>query len=275
MGAVLCALVCATGCGGIETHAPPSDATVDAAQDAGADAGQDAGRDTGRDAAPACVCDEPGPCCDGCWAIHVGEPCDDGLDCTTASSCTEEGACHGEPDACDYMLDEPQCQAVTCGEVSGCGAVQSIRQGLPCDDGDPRTYDDRCDAGACAGEPCECDAETVCCDGCLAIHEGAPCDDGDPETVGDACSGGECVGPCECEAGPCCDGCLFVDAGTVCEERVEYEQGCTDGLGRPYHRWYDATCSGVSADCDGELVRGDGAIGECGVGEVCDDGDCV
>lgn len=210
---------------------------------------------------PDCVCEETGPCCDGCQPRNVGEACDDGLECTSASSCDEFGVCRGESDACDHLLTDPQCQAVTCDEVIGCGAVESIRQGLPCDDGDDRTYDDRCNAGTCVGTTCECNSNSKCCDGCLAINEGSVCSSPIPGTYGPAtCSAGSCVGAneCECTDGPCCDGCFFRPATHQCIVNDVIRTRCTDegpvtcpnaktvrtDVGA---RW----CSGESALCDG------------------------
>ncbi len=46
-------------------------------------------------------------------------------------------------------------------------AVQCVAQldGMPCDDGNPRTVSDRCLSGVCQGTACECESGP-CCDGC-------------------------------------------------------------------------------------------------------------
>lgn len=256
----------------------PLSEDLDAAIDA-RDASEDASsgdRDLDKDAEPECVCELVGPCCDGCEAVNVGEPCDDGLECTSAATCADDGVCRGAADACDHLVVEPQCQAVSCDDTAGCGAVENIREGFPCDDEDASTYDDRCSGGVCAGTPCECDAASECCDGCLAINDGGACDDGDPQTFGDACNGGICAGTCECDAGPCCDGCNFVAQGVVCAEGVDYKSGCTmEGQNRPWHRWYDQTCSGDSPLCDGPIVQGEGGVETCPPTTYCVEGECM
>lgn len=240
----------------------PLSEDLDAAIDV-RDAREDASggdRDLDKDAEPECVCDLVGPCCDGCEAVNVGEPCDDGLECTSAATCSDDGVCRGAADACDHLVVEPQCQAVSCDDTAGCGAVENIREGFPCDDEDASTYDDRCSGGVCAGTPCECDAASECCDGCLAINEGWACDDGDPETFGDACSSGVCSGrACECTEGPCCDGCWFLGADTVCGEDSQGE--CLTPQqhypGRFKNALAELFCSGASSACNGAIVWGE------------------
>lgn len=254
----------------------PLSEDLDAAIDA-RDASEDASsgdRDLDKDAEPECVCDLVGPCCDGCEAVNVGEPCDDGLECTSAATCADDGVCRGAADACDHLVVEPQCQAVSCDDTAGCGAVENIREGFPCDDGDPSTYDDRCSGGVCAGTPCECDAANECCDGCLAINEGWACDDGDPETHEDACSSGVCSGrACECTEGPCCDGCWFLGAETVCATDVDGWDACltADGVypGELEYAWADRVCSGASTICDGDLIWKETARYQCSADRQC------
>lgn len=256
---VLLVLMVIAGCDDGAAFEPPKGdggTQDDAATDAAADAVVDAAPDVEE---PDCLCEGVSECCDGCQPRNVGEACDDGRECTLASSCDELGVCRGESDACDYLLTDPQCQAVACDDVLGCGAVGSIRQGLPCDDGDDRTYDDRCNAGACVGTPCECDAENECCDGCLAINEGGECNDGNPATHFDACSGGSCAGrPCECSSGPCCDGCWFRGPETVCKADADGWDRCLteEGVfpGELEYAWADRVCSGTSSACDGPLA---------------------
>lgn len=255
---------------GPDVDAEPSDGGTqdDAATDAAADAVPDVEE-------PDCLCEGVSECCDGCQPRNVGEACDDGRECTSASSCDEFGVCRGESDACDYLLTDPQCQAVACDDVLGCGAVGSIRQGLPCDDGDDRTYDDRCDAGACVGTACECSGETECCDGCHAKNEGLSCSEPIGGTYGSAtCEAGQCVGePCECTEGPCCDGCLLKKSGVACDDA--WRGGCySSPQTKPGSYWQEfgaVFCSGTSPECDGATVWG-GVEGphSCGAEMRCD-----
>ena len=184
-----------------------------------------------------CVCSQVSACCDGCNALGVGEPCDDGLECTLDTTCQNNGTCAGSTGTpCDAQMTEPQCQAASCDEVAGC-VVENAREGFECDDGDDDTFGDVCASGICQGEPCKCSGESACCDGCKIIAaDGDTCDDGNASTGRDTCQGGACVGEvCECDTttNPCCDGCMWLP-GATCDT---YE--------RP-------DCS--SSTCGGELV---------------------
>jgi len=165
-----------------------------------------------------CVCSAASACCDGCQPIGVGAGCDDGLSCTTGTTCQPDGQCAGSMGSpCDAALGDPQCQAASCDETLGCAAVQNVREGFACDDGDEQTQDDICRDGACVGAACACAGEDACCDGCNIIADnGAACDDGDGDTDRSTCQQGQCVGEvCECDAGACCDGCHWTP-GVVC-----------------------------------------------------------
>lgn len=158
---------------------------VDALDDAGE---PDAGAD-------ACTCATVDGCCDGCEPINPGDACDDGLTCTLGTTCQSDGTCGASTSSiCDNRLDEPQCQSISCDEITGCSYVENIREGFECDDDDNQTYDDECVRGACLGSPCECLGESACCDGCFAINEGGSCNDGDEWTSPDQCLAGACQG---------------------------------------------------------------------------------
>jgi hypothetical protein len=119
--------------------------------------------------------------------------------------------------------------------------VHTPLTGATCDDGDPCTVDDVCDAaGGCSGVAPDCDDDDPCTsDGCApsgdCVHDaadntGGACDDGDACTVDDVCGeGGACAGsPVACDdANPCtldaCDpgdgGCVFTpDVGAPCDD---------------------------------------------------------
>ena len=147
------------------------------------------------------------PCDASGAALLPGEPIDDGNPCTA--------------DLCDPVE----------------GIVRGV-QDAPCDDGDPDTLDDHCEAGACVGtdrvcepaawhevalwcrlcneagdgfdgdgapidddQPCTvdvCDEQ----DGALHYPVDGACDDGDAATVGDRCVSGVCAGePQACSPG--------------------------------------------------------------------------
>lgn len=93
------------------------------------------------------ACDGTGGCT--FEPVAAGRTCDDGDPCTIDDACDATGDCTGTPRTC-----EPP----RCGTNARCDAGECVFDGLPagagCDDGDPCTLDDTCDAdGACAGVP--------------------------------------------------------------------------------------------------------------------------
>ena len=61
--------------------------------------------------------------------------------------------------------------------IAGGVCVEDVRETFSCDPG-PLAYDGRCNAvGECVGTPCECTADSGCCDGCHIIAEDEPCND--------------------------------------------------------------------------------------------------
>jgi hypothetical protein len=168
--------------------------------------------------------------------------------------------------------------AVESGPITLCDPVGCAGQPAnhPCDDGNPCTTDDRCDAnGVCQpGELVVCTGRclTGACDakdGCVPRPAGAACDDGDVCTAGDHCSGDgdvcvpgtprECRGTCLTGA---CDprtGCVPKAAGAACEDG----NPCTTGDHCAGDR---DVCVPGSAACD----DGD----PCTAGDVCTGGVC-
>jgi len=109
------------------------------------------------------------------WSTREGDPCDDANPCTEQSTCLE-GRCVGLPKACD---DGEWCTLDRCEPGTG-ACLHDPREG-ECDDGDPCTLGDLCEAGRCLPGP-----------GAL------PCDDGDTCTINDTCTAGTCVGTNTC-----------------------------------------------------------------------------
>jgi YVTN family beta-propeller protein/cysteine-rich repeat protein len=191
------------------------------------------------------VCDGAGAC------IHPVNtaPCDDGLFCNGADTCSG-GACTdhaGDPcagggacaDACNEAAD-------SCFEPDG----------TPCSDGLYCNGADTCAGGACAdhgGDPCPGpDGDGNCAESCdealdsctAPDPDGATCNDGLFCTVSDACQGGACGGgprDCSSDAGSCVvgscdeatDQCIGppVPDGTPCEDGDACTTGelCTSG----------------------------------------------
>ena len=220
--------------------------------------------------AGACVgttasCDDGNPCTqDGCdratGCTHValdGGACDDGSACATDTACVA-GQCKGTALDCD---DHESCTVDTCEPATGCRHEPAPTGG--CDDGNDCTIDDRCDEGACAGTPRDCDDGLPCTDdscvtgqGCVHVYGTGACDDLNPCTLADTCAGGTCRGNAmTCDSPPPneCDGDRMISRAAVgvcaagtCEyatQIVDCPQGCQAGkcLGDP--------CAGI--DCTG------------------------
>ncbi|GMV41359.1 MAG: hypothetical protein AMXMBFR64_30750 [Myxococcales bacterium] len=129
----------------------------------------------------------PGPCSDGdactsgdscaSMACAPGTPvvCEDGVACT-ADSCAPASGCAYTPQdaACD---DDEPCTLDTCG-LGGC-SHEAVADHTPCDDGDPTTHGDTCEAGVCAGSPDPCDDPGIAYDIPLTSSCPAGCSAGD------------------------------------------------------------------------------------------------
>ncbi|RDV36160.1 hypothetical protein DV096_20470 [Bradymonadaceae bacterium TMQ3] len=286
---------------GSDTSEPDTDTSPDADTGEELDAGEgpdageepDAGEDTDTsdepdadaDAdvdAPNCTCDAATECCNGCDPINAGASCDDGLECTLGTTCQPDGTCGeatGSP--CDALIDHPECQSVSCDEVTGCGTVQPVRETFTCetDTEDLRVIDGTCQAGECVGRVCTCDEESSCCNGCEPIAEGEACDDGNPDTGGDSCQAGACVGePCNCdEETACCDGCFLKAAGTICSENsTEWRRECVDSYRYVIVSSY-AGCTGEHSECFNAReywVTERSEVYECGAVQTCRNNSC-
>jgi hypothetical protein len=146
---------------------------------------------------------------------------------------------------------------------------------MACDDGDPNTSDDTCQAGVCVGLDCtptesselscddgvdnDCDLLVDCADpDCV----GQPCDDADPHTKADQCSSaGVCEGqPCtdvwvcdQCGTGQCHDVLIHEDPGCGCANPVA-APNCNVGTtynvdcGGGYHCTYERR--EITQDCN-------------------------
>ncbi len=219
--------------------------------------------DEGEVKPPSLACDDGDPCTYGDRMVDgvcVGTPytCDDGKDCT-ANVCDGLGGCK-------YNLKDGYClvrgvcaedgespawaPCLVC-DVSAATDEWTERDG-ECDDGDPCTANNLCEAGVCVGEPVVCDDGNPCttgwCDpaeGCVFTPNALSCDDGDACTVGDYCHDGECrsgAARLDCDDGnPCtsndCDpamGCLATDLpdGDECDDGDACTVGafCLDGI---------------------------------------------
>lgn len=196
---------------------------------------------------PSLPCNDNNPCtidvCDGTVGGCVytsdddGTACDDDNICTVGEVCTAGDCTASTTLDCD---DSNECTTDQCEPGQG-GCVHGVLTGSPCEDGDPCTVVDLCEAGACAaGGPANCDDGNPCtddsCDGttgaCLNTPNTAPCSDGDACTTGDVCSGGLCIAtPADCDdENPCTvDVCQQQDGAAVCLNQPTSNTPCDDG----------------------------------------------
>jgi hypothetical protein len=113
------------------------------------------------------ACEDGNPCtvdrCDsitGCVSSPAadGTACEDGRFCTTGDVC-RSGVCgRGERRDCSALADP--CTRGVCNERARTCVARPDNRGKSCDDGDPETLGDHCDAGTCVGAP----ASGVSCD---------------------------------------------------------------------------------------------------------------
>ena len=253
------------------------------------------------------------PCTDNSVGMGLTTPCSvtnafgtcigkrtctvDGLSACDGIEASEE-SCNGLDDDCDGEADEPHlaqgkyfelcsdgndCTEDKCMSEDGC--VNKVLVSGPCEDGDPCTVADHCEAGTCLGDPVECHDDNPCTDdlctttgGCEYPSVIGACDDGDPCTVADQCDDGVCAGypvSCECqvdadceplEDGDLCNGTLVCDTSSLpykCVVEPGTEKYCPEPEGE------DSFC--LQAWCDP-------ASGECSFlpaleGFLCDNGD--
>ncbi len=195
-----------------------------------------------------------------------GQPCDDGLVCTTGDTCGQ-GVCIGAAVDCDDGLD---CTTDGCMEIAGGCTHEPVPTGGPegylgdaaCDNG----LDDDCDGATdqddadCLTTPCASDGDcpddqnpcTVArCDGGLCtwppVPEASPCAGANACTATFLCRSGSCEpGPSDLDA----DGDGFIDAacpfGFDCDDNDAGINPAAEGpRGSP-------SCSdGLDNDCDG------------------------
>ncbi|MBT9557473.1 MAG: hypothetical protein IV100_15640 [Myxococcales bacterium] len=155
--------------------------------------------------------------------------------------------------------------------------------GAGCDDGDPCTLDDRCQAGQCLGNKRDCRDDDPCsidvCDpfvGCVnTVLPDAPCDDSDDCTGPDRCKDGLCAGPQVADGTPCAgeDACI---AASACHQGLCEVQDVLD-CPEPTIPCRLSACN-PNVGCE-TSVAPDGS--QCGGGSTCradgtcDDGQCV
>ncbi len=107
---------------------------------------------------PGETCDDgntaDGDCCSSmCQLDAAGTTCSDGDACTLGDTCDAIGGCVS---ASTVVCDAPdQCHtAGTCDPGTGVCSNPELPDGTVCDDGDPATPGDSCQAGVCTGSSC-------------------------------------------------------------------------------------------------------------------------
>ena len=146
------------------------------------------------------------------WSSKAnGVACDDGNACTPTDTC-QSGTCTGSGTVTCAALD--QCHtAGTCDPATGC-SNPAKGNGTGCNDNNPCTQTDTCQAGVCTGSnPVTCTADQChpagTCDPttgtCPAKADGTGCNDSNVCTQMDTCQAGVCTGsnPLDCGGAEC------------------------------------------------------------------------
>lgn len=183
-------------------------------------------------------CDDGNPCTrDSCQGFgecvhqpYTNQPCDDGDKCTVNEYCNLEYQCvGGTPRICN---DNNSCTDDSCDSAIGCVFTPNTSA---CNDGDPCTVADQCQAGKCVGSPRICNDNNPCTsDSCVdgacrysPLANNTPCDDGDVCTIGERCVNSICekLGMLSCDDGNACtvDACI---TGVGCSYTT---RNCDDG----------------------------------------------
>ena len=253
-----------------------------------------------------------------------GQPCDSPVDCpSTAPNCVDHlccnsactDSCHscalpGFEGRCTLMPKGSACRGIACHTCDGAGTCSIATPSVPCDDGDPQTFNDTCTSGAsptCSGTRSTCRATSQCeasvsYDGnnnCVFIAKppGTPCDDGNNCTENEACNGSigadlspnrTCLGGTMKTCTPSSNSCVSITADCTanvftCKQTIWTGSSCNDGNACTSGDKCDSkgNCTGtpyqctpnscdISASCDG---AGGCARSYKSWGTSCDDGD--
>jgi hypothetical protein len=167
---------------------------------------------------------------DACVEVPAndGTSCVDDDPCTITSTCSAGQCVPGQLTDCSFL--NGTCSVGVCDPQLGC-IKQSQNDGTACDDGLYCTINDKCTAGACAGDPNTCAPPgDICligtCDEasntCVAVpgNNGSACDDGNDCTINSTCSNGSCVGGVAGNNGMLCDDDDLCTTGTKCAAGV-------------------------------------------------------
>ncbi len=223
-----------------------------------------------------------GDCCSaGCQREAQGSPCNDGLFCNGADSCSATGFCTQHSGVqCPGTDGDSNC-AESCSDAAG-GCTGPDPNGSPCDDGIFCNGTDTCSNGSCsvhAGNPCAGpDGDGDCSESCS--EEAKACTAKDPN--GSACNDTEfCNGADSCSNGSCSqhagNPCAGPDGDANCAESCnEANDSCTanDPAGAPCND--GQFCNGpdtcVAGACSSHAGNPcDGPDGDSDCSETCDE----
>jgi hypothetical protein len=218
------------------------------------------------------LCDDKNPCTKntctpetGCVFIASQASCDDVNLCTTGDQCVK-GKCVGTMVPASACADDNPCTNDACDPSFGCTHAPGNQL---CDDGDPCTKGDLCNAAKCLpGQivcPCEFDGDCYDSNPCTSdvctagmgcanspLPDGVVCSDANACTAGDACKAGFCAG-----------------AVKACDDKNPCTQdGCVAEIGCTALQLQGIACSDDSACTLDDLCLN----GQCtGTAKVCDD----
>jgi hypothetical protein len=188
-------------------------------------------------------------------------------------------ACRCDAARCSVASD--QCHSGgTCDPATGRCVSPPLTDGTSCNDGNPCTRADSCQAGVCVGgDPVVCTASDQChvagvCDpstgacGNPTAAEGTACNDGNPCTLTDACVSGACVGgnPVVCGASDQCHVAGLCDptSGACSNPAAADGTPCSDG----------SACTRTDACVAGACLGGNPVVctasDQCHVAGACD-----
>jgi hypothetical protein len=188
------------------------------------------------------------PATGDCSEVAANEDglCDDDDPCTLSSTCGDGECLGGVPINC---ADKDVCTDDSCDPSDGCVHTANV---AGCDDGDPCTIQDQCDAGQCLpGPTILCGDDNPCttdsCDpavGCVHTMNQAVCNDNNVCTTNDLCANGACVGG---DVLPCNDN------NSCTNDSCNPQTGCQ-------HTFNNQACNDDN---------------ECTLGDTCVNGACV
>ena len=220
-------------CGACQTWSGATGTCVSAADDTACEDGD--------------ACTAGDRCSAGTCVPGSAATCDDGDPCTADACSPETGCTHSAGEAC--------CTAhADCDDQNACtkdwcvdGACEHPAAAGACDDGDPCTVGDTCQAGTCAAGAVQA--------GCCTETSTAGCDDGNPCT-GESCKAGACFW-FDLADGFACD-----TDGDACTTEACQTGGCVQIAA--------VTCPPADAPCTTLVCQP--TTGECAP-EVCPDAD--